>query len=238
MSTNLQRGRKVQKKKQSLTPFYIGVGVVAAVGLLFAAYAYFTRDSGEIPQVSGVEKTTLTVATGRTDAGFWYKGDPNAPVKVVEFADYQCPGCASFALGQEEQIMQEFVEPGKVQFIFNDFPLQQHAQARSAHTAAFCAGEQGEYWSMHDTLYKRQNEWSDNRRAESLFAGYAQALGLDTAAFQQCQSSGFASQIDQGVADGLAINVPATPSFTVDGKLVSRDQLVNEINAALAAKGL
>jgi protein-disulfide isomerase len=239
MSTNAQRGRKIRKKKQSMLPFYIGIGAVAAIGLIFAVYAYMTRDTGEIPTVSGVQKTALSVPSGRNEQGYWYKGDPNAPVTVVEFADYQCPGCASFALGDAERLMADYIQTGRVRLVFHDFPLPQHAQARSAHTAAFCAGEQGEYWSMHDTLYKRQSEWAENRRAESFFAAYAQALGIEMGAFQQCQASGnFNSHIERAISDGLAVNVPATPSFTVDGRLVTRDQLFNEIEAALSAKGL
>jgi protein-disulfide isomerase len=238
MSTNAQRGRKVQRRKASLTPFYIAIGVVAAVGLVLLGYTFFAQGGGDIPDVVIEQPAPITAPVGQTAEGYWYKGSDDAPVKVIEYADFQCPGCRAFATGASNQIEQEYINTGRVQLIFREFPLPQHQQAVPAAMAARCAGDQNQFWAMHDVLFARQNEWSNNRRATNYFAGYAQALGLDAAALQQCVADNtHRAAIDASVQAGSADQVPATPSFLVDGQLTSAEQLVAAIDAALAAKG-
>lgn len=235
MSTNTQRGRKVQKRKSSLMPFYIGIGVVVTVGAILLGYTLLNR-GGDVPEFGSLPKTTINAATGKDAQGYWYKGNPDAPVKVIEYADFQCPGCASFSTGLGEQITKQYIESGQVQLSFREFPLPQHQQAVPAAMAARCAGEQGDFWSMHDTIYRRQNDWSENRNAQNMFVGYAKSLGLDAAAFESCVADNtFKPQIDASVKEGEAAQIPATPSFLIDGKVIPTNGLVPAIEAALTA---
>jgi len=81
------------------------------------------------------------------------KGDANAPVTIVEFSDYECTYCGRHFSQTYGQIVSEYVDTGKVKMVFKDFPLNFHAKAQKAAEAARCAGEQGDYWGMHDALF-------------------------------------------------------------------------------------
>ena len=112
-------------------------------------------------------------------------GDPDAPVVVREFADFQCPACADFAQ-HHDQLMEQYVAPGKVRFVFFDLPLRQHANAVPAAKAARCAQDQDAWKPMHDRLFARQGNWSDATNPEAIFLEYAGSLGLNQRAFERC----------------------------------------------------
>jgi hypothetical protein len=85
--------------------------------------------------------------------GSYIKGEVNAPVTIVEFSDYECPYCTRHFEQTYGQIVSEYVDTGKVKLVFMDFPLSFHTKAIPAAQAARCAGEQGDYWGMHDSLF-------------------------------------------------------------------------------------
>lgn len=146
-------------------------------------------------------------------------GDPNAPLTVVEFTDYQCPYCAQFATQIWPQIRENLVDTGEIYWIVKDFPLDQiHPQARLAAQAAHCAGDQDAFWEMHNALFARQQEWSGQDDATQVFASIAGDLGLNANALAQCLSEGRqADRVDRDVSDGLAAGVQGTPSFFFNG---------------------
>jgi protein-disulfide isomerase len=139
-------------------------------------------------------------------------GRPTAPVTLVEFSDYQCPFCQRFFLATLPALKKEYIDTGKVRYVFRDFPLDQiHPQARKAAEAAHCAGEQGKYWEMHDVLFGNQQALEPPKLSE-----HARALGLDGARFDQCLASGtHAARVAQGLTDGQATGVQGTPGFVV-----------------------
>jgi protein-disulfide isomerase len=145
-------------------------------------------------------------------AGSAMLGRPDAPVVLVEFSDYQCPFCKRFSETTLALLKKEFVESGKVRYIFRDFPLDQiHPDARKAAEAARCAGDQAKYWEMHDVLFQNQRAL----RPEHL-KGYAEQLGLDTSAFAAClDSAKHAAQVQKDFDDGVKAGVRSTPSFIV-----------------------
>lgn len=146
-------------------------------------------------------------------------GDPNAPVTIEVFSDFQCPYCARFALETFPLIRENYIDSGQVRFVFRDFPLPGHEQADEASLAANCAGEQGQFWAMHDTLFEKQGEWSGNPQAVSLFQSYAQSLGLDTSAFSTCADSGkYYSEIENDLREGIDMGVTGTPTFFLNGQ--------------------
>lgn len=116
-------------------------------------------------------------------------GDPNAPIVIIEYSDYECPACASFVLNTKPQLLQQYVESGKVRYIYRDNPLPQHPSGLVASAFAHCAAQQGQFWPMHDRLFAGYiaSEWGgDPARAERTFSGYASELGLDSAALRAC----------------------------------------------------
>ncbi len=240
-----RRGRTIPTQKRSLLPFYLVLGGIALIGSIMLINAFGNTQTAPSSAVT-IDQIIkpFNAPVGKTADGFAYKGTPDAPVKVIEYADFQCPGCGSYARSAIAQgITKNYVETGKIQFIYHDFPLSQHPNAIPAATAARCAADQDpqQFWRMHDVLFGRQAEWSNNADPTTRFAGYAQELGLDQPAFEQCFGSGHYTQPLHDAAQAATLaNVQVTPTFLVDGQLVTLNQgseLQQAIDAALAAKG-
>ena len=128
-------------------------------------------------------------------------GRADAPVTLVEFSDFQCPFCGRFFATTLPALKQDYIDTGKLRYVFRDFPLDQlHPNARTAAVAAHCAGEQGKYWDMHDVLFQNQRALAPPQLAE-----YARAVGVAGPEFEQCVASGrYAPQIERGLTDGAA----------------------------------
>lgn len=140
------------------------------------------------------------------------KGPADAPVTIVEFADFQCPYCRD-AVATLARLQAAF--PTQVRLVFRDFPLPMHADAPRAAEAAGCADEQGRFWEMHDALF------AGAVRREDLARRAADA-GLDAARFQACLTSGRQqTRWQSGRALGLQLGVSATPTFFVNGRAVT-----------------
>lgn len=126
------------------------------------------------------------LATGVT------QGNPDAPITIAEFADYQCPGCASFASIVKPRISVAYLQDATdVKFVFYDFPLTSiHPHAFLASRAARCAGDQDLYWEYHDELFRNQAAWSRSQSPPlGLFEDYAAAAGAEATAFRACLRS-------------------------------------------------
>jgi protein-disulfide isomerase len=146
------------------------------------------------------------------------KGNPNAPVTIIEFSDFQCPFCSRFFEQTLPLIEQNYVETGKVNLVYRDFPLDFHQNAQSAHIASECADEQGAFWEYHDILFDKQTEWQSlgfdliNPR----FLTYAEELGLDESTFTKClQSNDIVQEIQSDLLDGRQYGTTGTPTFFV-----------------------
>ncbi|PVY75795.1 thioredoxin-like protein [Tamilnaduibacter salinus] len=149
-------------------------------------------------------------------------GDPEAPVVVREFADYQCPACARFAPATHE-LREQYVESGQVRFVFFDLPLRMHDNARPAAMAARCAGDQSAYWPMHERLFEQQGEWDTNADPQGTFTRYAGEMGLDERRFRRCMETRLhAETIDESVGLARQLQVSSTPTVYVDNIPLSR----------------
>ena len=162
-------------------------------------------------------------------------GDADAPVLMIEYSDYQCPYCARYIEETYPQIKANYIDTGKVQYVFKDFPLSFHEQAQAAAEAAHCAGAQGDYWGMHDLLFANQSDWS-NSSAPDAFRRYAEQLGLDVEAFDACLESGeFAALVQENLQEGLSVGVSGTPGFFVGSQFVSGAQPYSVFEEAIEA---
>jgi protein-disulfide isomerase len=153
-------------------------------------------------------------------------GDPNAPVTIVEYSDFQCPFCARYALQTFPQIEEKLIETGKVRYVFKDLPLISiHPQAVLAAEASRCAAVQelgsAGYLAMHNILFERQTEWSGQADAADLFAGYAADIGLDSESFATClQEHEFEAAIQADVQEAQELGFRGTPAFLINGQPV------------------
>jgi protein-disulfide isomerase len=139
------------------------------------------------------------------------QGPADAPHTLIEYGDYQCPAC-----GQAAPAVQKLIEQmgDQLQFIFRNYPLDQHEFAEPAAATALFAAEHGKFWEMHDLLYKHQAEFS-----EALFRKLTKQLGMDPAALTEAlQAKKYSKQIKSENASGDQAGVPGTPSFFLDGK--------------------
>lgn len=148
------------------------------------------------------------------------KGDPNAPLTIVEFSDFQCPFCKRFYEQTLQLIERDYIDTGKARLVYRDMPLEQiHPQAPATHVAAECAGDQGMFWEYHDLLFDRQGEWSRLQPAglDDALAGYAAELGLD-ASFGECvRSPEAAREMRHDLEQALGMGLTGTPTFLIGG---------------------
>ena len=140
-----------------------------------------------------------------------FKGASNAKVAVIEFSDFQCPFCGRYDKDTYPQLIKEYVDSGKVKYVWRDYPLDFHKNAEKAAEAAHCAGEQGKFWEMHDRLFANQQ----NIEPADL-PKHAEALGLVPGLFQQCLDSGrYADEIKKDIAAAGTVGISGTPSFLI-----------------------
>ena len=146
-------------------------------------------------------------------------GNPNAPITIIEFSDFQCPFCARFHIQTLPAIMNEYINDGKVKLVFRDFPIQSiHPNAVPASIAAECANEQGKFKEMHDILFEKQNEWSKKNTDNViiLFNQYALKLGLEEGKFNSCLKNGkYIEEIQKDLDDGRTYGITGTPGFFI-----------------------
>ena len=156
---------------------------------------------------------------GYTVAGDPYNGDPEAPVVVIEFSDFQCPACQRHALEAQPVIDETFVDTGQVMWVYKHFPLSVHPQAAAAAAAAECAGDQGAFFEMDHLLFENQEDWSIDDPGP-VFVELAGDVGLDTAAFATCLAS--REPLERVLADMYDATgvVSQTPTFIIirDGR--------------------
>ncbi|WP_298815928.1 thioredoxin domain-containing protein [Chloroflexus sp.] len=231
MSAQSTRGRRVKAAKQNnLLYLYIAVGAVLVVAVT-ALVIVLTRNTTEVK--------APTAPVGRTEEGFYYKGNPDAPVKVIAFEDFQCPGCAFFSRNLAPILERDYINTGKVQFIYHELPLTNiHPNAVAAAEAARCAGDQDKFWEMHDQIFANQSLWAQLSSPLNTFSGYAGIIGIDRAAFDACMQAGTHREAILAAAEAAtALGVQATPSFSVNGQIVDSNRLFTAVDAALRAAG-
>ncbi|MCG8626708.1 MAG: DsbA family protein [Proteobacteria bacterium] len=144
-------------------------------------------------------------------------GNPDAPVTIIEFSDFQCPFCARFHSETLPHIIENYVDTGQAKLVYRDFPLQNiHPNAVPAAVAAECADEQGMYWEYHDTLFENVAVWGglDLASAVGQFEAYAAEMGLDEGSFSECLETGrYISEVTNDYTDGASYGVSGTPAF-------------------------
>jgi len=160
------------------------------------------------------DKVQVSVAAG------WYSlGRDDAPVTVVEFADYQCPFCRKFHSGTFAELKKNYIDTGKVRFVSRDLPLDFHPNAPGGAVAARCAGEQNKFWQMRDMMLA-----SDAELSPAALLKYGMQIDLDMTAFGACLNENkYNAAVQKDVADAGSLGIRGTPSFVV-GK-TAKDQI-------------
>ena len=188
------------------------------------------------------QTVTLTkIATDAFAGSRFVMGAADAPVTVVEFADYECPACGVFATTTAAQLKAEFVDTGKVRLAFRDFPLSQHKNAPLAAVAASCANVEKRWDAMHAILFRSQSQWSESspEAFKTQLIDYAGQIGLDSNAFQTCLSSNqFVAAIQADMDAGASVGLEATPTFVINGYRLSGALPIEGLRAVLGEFGV
>lgn len=194
--------------------FYLILGLVVIAGVAFLLLA--DRDGEDI--ATAPLPAWLDQVEADPEAGV-VLGSEDAPVQIMEFADYQCPYCARFGTFTGRLIKQNYVRERELaRWVMYDFPLG-FPNSLSSSLAARCAGEQGGFWPMHDLLLSRQTEWGPSESPVRVFSGYAGELGLDRAAFRACiEERRHLEEIIASRRYGEELGVQGTPSIFLNGR--------------------
>jgi protein-disulfide isomerase len=151
------------------------------------------------------------------------KGSPTAPITVYEMSDFQCPYCRSFALETFRALEKEYISPGKVRWVFVNFPLTSvHANAVAAASTALCAARQDAFWPVHDLLYTHQDTWAPLKEPGPFFLSLADSAGISKPKLLECvKSPATVSEIRNEAEGAERAGAASTPSFYIEGGLLT-----------------
>ena len=189
--------------------------VVGSVVMLFGCGGMSSRPEVETATTDGGRPATSAAPSRPAAPDPMSLGSANATLTIVEFSDYQCSYCRRFHAEVLPALRKAYIDTGKVQLLFKDFPLSRHREALPAAVAGRCAGAQGKFWPMNELLFANQN-----RLAGALYPKLAATLALDVDAFQRClldPALTAAIKRDQQQAFDLGVN--ATPGFLIGRRL-------------------
>jgi protein-disulfide isomerase len=204
--------------------------MVAVTVIAVGAAAYLLLRPLEGPGPDGVETHYAGLERGFTGQGFARLGSPDAPVVIEDFSSYACPHCRTFHEEQFEDLLDE-IAAGEVQFVM--IPIAHIGSgARGAAKGALCAGEQGRFWEMHDTLFYWQDKYLTSVFDERRIKLGAENLGLDVDAFEQCMASDRVDPvIDEARREFDRRGLTGTPTFFINGQRVQDYREIEELNS-------
>ncbi len=156
-------------------------------------------------------------------------GNTSADIVVVEFSDFECPFCSRFHNQTFSQLKSNFIDKGQIQYAVRDYPLAFHQNAKSAHVAANCAGQQDKYWKMKNELFTNQT-----RLGPALYSELSEKLSLKKKAFDRCQNDPEQlAKVENDIQYATTVGVSGTPTFFVgrlkDGKVVEATKIVGAV---------
>ncbi len=192
------------------------LGLIALVAV--AALGYLASK----PRSRSVDVNDVADTTNAGPAQGYLIGKVDAPVKIIEYADFECPSCAGFATVTEPDVRTRIIEPGLANLTYYDFPITQHRNTLPASNAAACADEQGKFWPMHDRIFQGQDEWNGEATdaPKAFLKRYAGEVGLDVAKWETCYDARkYQKRISANLADGLRRGVYSTPTFIIGNKM-------------------
>ncbi|MBN2503646.1 MAG: thioredoxin domain-containing protein [Anaerolineales bacterium] len=224
-----ERRQQEKRKQQIRNLILIGVGALIVVGFLV---------------IPNLLPTDVTAAGEREHplANDNAMGNPDAPVKIEVFSDFQCIHCLNFYESTEAAIVNKYVPTGQVYYVYRSFGPFLGPESQAAAEAAYCAGDQGKFWEYHDTIFANYESGNAGGYSTNNLIAFAETAGLDEAEFRSCFNSGtYANRVNQDYIDGQSMGASGTPAIFINGELAfagapSVADFQNAIEAALAAQ--
>lgn len=193
---------------------------IAALGVAFVASACATE--AESAQERSVVPADMQVIGERADRAR-LRGDENAPIRIVEISDFQCPYCRQFFSETYRKIDSAYVAPGIVQYLWVGYANPGHGRAWPAMAAGYCAGAVGKFWPMHDLLFEKQEEWGASPDPYEDFVGYAEQIDIDGPSFGACvRNSALAPLMLRDYTSVMRAGISSTPYFILADSVAIR----------------
>jgi protein-disulfide isomerase len=218
-SKRQERREKMMRQERRNRLLTIGLIVLGAAFIVFAVVW---------PQLRPVAEVVAVDPGAHFNASDNAMGDPNAPVTIEEFSDFQCPFCERFHQETEPLLRQYYIETGKARFVYRSMGnfvsdniarsrgTPAKTESRDAAMAAYCAGEQDKFWDMHAHIFANALGEDVGSFTDKRLKTIAETAGLDMAQFNSCYDSGkYEERVQQDYEDGQAANINGTPGFLV-----------------------
>ena len=225
--------KKVEIRGTDRRPFYAVLGLIALAAVIFIGW--------QMSQTKSMGVVTIDPNMQLPEASGYLLGNASAPVQILEFADFECPACGSFATLTEPDVRKRLVQTGQVSFRFLDFPLAMHRNTWDASMAAACANEQGKFWEMHDQIFATQDQWNGEatNRPKAVFTRLVKTLQLNESQWNGCyDTQKYKLNIAANQREGERRHVGQTPTFIIGDKLVAGalgfDQMKAYVDSAAA----
>lgn len=225
------------EKKDLLVPASILIGAILVSGsVLWNGGKISWPQSGAAAQIQGQNapadsgKAALNINPNTP-----YLGNSNAKLTVVEYADYRCPFCEKFYTDTYPKLKSEYIDTGKIKFIYQDFAFL-GPDSNTAAEASHCAADQNMFWQYHDYLFSHQGSESSDWASAANQKIIAQTLGLNTSQFNQCLDSGkYKQEVLNETDAGKKAGVTGTPSVFINGKIIVGAQPLSNFEQAINA---
>ena len=209
----LREQKKSEKQNQkvfvNLKKLFITLFGCLVIG--FFGFKVYKWATAPVPAVSGV-----SVEAKDDD---WIKGNKDASITLIEYSDFQCPACKTYA-PMIKKLSEEYKDNIKV--VYRHYPLPQHKNAKAAAYGAEAAGKQGKFWEMHDLLFEKQEEWSNEGDITEKLSIFAESLGLNKDEWRaDYESQEVKDAVNADVTLANMINLSSTPTFLLNGEKIT-----------------
>jgi protein-disulfide isomerase len=233
----IRERRQKEQRRQRITLLLIVAGAV----LVIAAFAVW-QNAGPVGDVIVPESRPRPMAHGRA------MGDPDAPIIVEAFEDFQCPACRQYSEQIEPQVETAYVESGEVYYVFRHFPFLDDTVpgSESDHSAiaSMCAANQDQFWAYHDTLFANWDGENQGAFSDRRLVAFAEKLGLEMGEFESCfDNQDPRDLVTQDFLLGRSLGVTGTPSVFVNGEQISPgyipsfEDISSKVDEILATEG-
>jgi protein-disulfide isomerase len=217
-----QKARQAGKRKQWRT---IGLTVLGA--LIFLGVLIY-------PSYKPISGLLEPEARDHPRAEFNQMGNPDAPVSIVVYSDFLCSHCSQFYTEAEGQLIKDYVDTGLASYTYRVFITHSASDPEREAEAAYCAGDQGKFWDMHDMLFANYGYGSVNGFSRSVLTGIAKKIGVETGQFNTCMDEEkYKDQIQQDDIDGRAAGITGTPAFIINDQIVKGYQSYEQIQQVI-----
>ncbi|MBI4225448.1 MAG: DsbA family protein [Candidatus Sungbacteria bacterium] len=220
-------------------PLLVPIAIIIAGALIGGSVLYSNSSRRPAPQLGAantgkaVDNAELLKQAQNDSRSL---GNPDAPVTIVEFADFQCPFCGKFFRESGTKIIDQYVKTGKVRFVYRDFAFLGPESTMTAE-ASRCAQDQQAFWQYHDYVFSHQQGENQGAFSKENLKGFAAILKLDTQKFNACLDTGtHRDEVQKDLELGRSLGVDGTPSTFVNDKFFNGALPFEEFKKAIEAE--